>query len=79
MTPNALDGICQPLKSCSLLFNILNNKPVLEKNLKLVRESLCKMGADGKPWVCCPPPSVDRKTATTTMKPVTTSMKSPGE
>lgn len=45
---------CRPLKSCTVLLKIFQDKPISPENRKLLSDSHCGMTEDKKPLVCCP-------------------------
>lgn len=51
LTPNGVQGFCQPFKTCASLYNIFLAKPISTSDQNLLRQSKCNK--DVKPWVCC--------------------------
>lgn len=72
MTPKNFEGDCKPFRNCSALMVIFQAKPISSENKKLIKESQCAAGEDGKPWVCCPRNIVTTSSTTTTQTPEST-------
>lgn len=51
MTPNRANGLCQPIRSCPSLLEMLQ-QPLTTEARTFLRNSQCKI--DAQPWVCCP-------------------------
>lgn len=71
--PNRQKGICQPFKTCAVLFDIYQRKDMSNDDVELIKNSFCPGSDNGKAYVCCPIPP---KVTTTTPEPVT---ESPGQ
>jgi Regulatory CLIP domain of proteinases len=51
LTPNRLNGFCQPIRTCGSILNILQKPPISAQDRLFLQKSQCK--ADVQPWVCC--------------------------
>lgn len=63
VTPNDIKGFCQPMKSCTSIFKLLDGTITPEIRDFIVR-SQCVIG--NQPWVCCPqlpPPQTSSSSA----------------
>jgi hypothetical protein len=61
-TPCLTPSTCKVLRTCPVLFKLMQTKPISEENKTLLRESQCGKDENDRQKVCCPSPEI------TTMK-----------